>query len=719
MNNSVNHARRRAMIRLIVITAVLFFVLLYQVKTQQHGRVAIAIAKNNQMLTMGSDPQLLLTLADLPAAPANTQFVEAVRLAASEAQPWDCAAYECALAIFYDLAQSLTIHQIVKPETGQILGQWEDVYARPAGSSHVLPLAMEIAAADPQVTAVLGDIGAVDPVMVPMSGWLADDDCRDQWCVDLTFHSPLEDGRVYHVFVNLEQQKVARTFYTRGREELNAALPVSQRDAFRNGCHDEFGWHLCWEMTASDGLNFTEATYNGNPVFTSVKIGQVEAWYPSWPGGYRDEIGFNASVRPFGGTDLIPFEDGFEVGQMFTEFSRWPNCICCYRYEQIVRLFADGSFEFRFVSHGPGCDDLSQYRPFWRIELAGNQDVWTWQEQEWTAVAQEQELHPFVEDLSPDGYKLATDNGEQLYQWQLERTDPLGLDEARLFLLQQNENEGEGPITAGPGDTYQPPRQWINNDPISGEEMVIWYVPILKTKKGGPWWCMPDPEPDINQCDAILRAVPTAKLNQPTAEELSQMPTPTATATAAPTNIPAPTPTPRPIEGATAEEVILNSGCGACHAIGALGEGGKVGPDLSDIGAAAGERIAGLSAADYLRQSILDPNAHLVPDCPNGPCLANIMPRDYTSRLTPEQIETMVTFLLTQIEVAPEELTIIGDGDLPPTAVSKSAPLSKTTNQPAAAGLEAQFAVQLLLLGMVFLLTMILVRQRPYDEKSS
>ena len=73
-------------------------------------------------------------------------------------------------------------------------------------------------------------------------------------------------------------------------------------------------------------------------IFSSAKIGQIEAWYPSWPGGYRDEIGFAATVPPFGDTLINDLGDGFEVRQIFTEFTRWPNCICCYRYEEIMRL---------------------------------------------------------------------------------------------------------------------------------------------------------------------------------------------------------------------------------------------------------------------------------------------------------------------------------------------------------------------------------------------
>ena len=87
-----------------------------------------------------------------------------------------------------------------------------------------------------------------------------------------------------------------------------------------------------------------------------------------------------------------------------------------------------------------------------------------------------------------------------------------------------------------------------------------------------------------------------------------------------------PTATPRPIGGTTPEEIILNAGCGSCHKIGAIGEAHKVGPDLTYIGLTAAERVPDMSAEAYIRQSILEPNAYLAPECPNTSCLPGIMP---------------------------------------------------------------------------------------------
>jgi hypothetical protein len=714
----------RRILQLAIVNAVVIGLVLLWNRNQQQDSIQLAIAKGKQLLDMPAaiaayPPGYLLDSAQIkstalsdPAMRAtlegkDAEFLSAVPLSAGEARYWQdagCAGMNCAYVTFYNYTDDGTIEAIVNLDRDEVVGHWSNTAARPGGSSEVLPKVIEIAAADPQVRSILGeDIGAVDPLMIPMSGWLADDACRNEWCVDLTFQDPAGTGRIYHVFVNLEQEVVARTFYTRAREDRSDAKPLAQRDAFSDGCHEQYGWNVCWEMTANDGINFRDATYNDRLIFSSAKIGQIEAWYPSWPGGYRDEIGFAATVPPFGGTEINDLGDGFEIRQLFTEFTRWPNCICCYRYEETIRYYADGRFELIFVSHGPGCDDVSIYRPFWRVDLdldgPDGDEVWLFEEAQWQEMTEEFETFPVVEDLSPEGHKLATFDGDLHYRWSMERTDPLGLDEAYFFLLQWGELEGEGPITTGPGDTFIPPRQWIDGEPLTGENIVLWYVPLLNTKKGGPWWCMPDPDPDFSPCDAVLRAEPAGELRQPTAEEMAELQaqieaTPTA---GAPTAVPEPTATPRPIDGTTAEEIMLNAGCGACHKIGSIGEAHKVGPDLTYIGLTAGERVPDMSAETYIRQSILEPNAYLAPECPNSSCLPGIMPQNFHLRLTEEQLETLVFYLL-KLQ-GPEPTPVPIGAGLAATAAPKAVGAAKVVApQPAAPLPSTAIGVLLILL---------------------
>ncbi|PID87170.1 MAG: hypothetical protein CSB13_00770 [Chloroflexi bacterium] len=725
--------RQRRILQLILICLSLLLISFWANGRLQQRNIATAVAKGKHIYDMTAlskveldqldmqtavltDPEITALIAD-----HDFGFLDAVALGAGEAAAWKnqgCGARNCAHIALYDYDAGGTINAILNTDNHRIIARWFDTNAFPSGSEFILPKAMEIAAADPTVRAILGDLGDPEPAMIPMSAWLMDDACREEWCVNLTYHDPAGSGKIFHIFINMEQNKVARTFFTRGRADLPVAPPPPQRYDFSDGCQEDlYGWNVCWEMTANDGVNFYDASFEGTDIFESVKVSQVEAWYPSWPGGYRDEIGSRSSVPPYGPTEFTDFGDSFEVRQLFTEFTHWPNCICCYRYEEYIRFYEDGRFQIGFVSHGPGCDDLSVYRPFYRIDLAldgrGQDDVWVWDTTQWVEATQEMELYPFVDDLSPDNEKLATFDGDTSYRWQMYRSDPLGLDEARVFLVDFKESEGDGPIPPGPGDVFMPPRQWIDGDAVSGKDPVIWWVPLLKTKKSNPAWCQPDPEPGINPCETILEARPAGELVQPTEEELAAIPTATATAVSQETATPAPTNTPRPVEGEDAEDIILNSGCGSCHQIGNLGEGHKVGPDLSNIGSIAAERIDGMSAEEYIFESITDPNAFILADCPNGPCLPNIMPRDYTNRLSSGQIDLMIEFLLEQ-QAESVSLPIVGDAN-------EALPAPKTPasvkNQVAAAITSPAFQlVQILLIVMTFILTLFLILKLPDDD---
>jgi mono/diheme cytochrome c family protein len=100
---------------------------------------------------------------------------------------------------------------------------------------------------------------------------------------------------------------------------------------------------------------------------------------------------------------------------------------------------------------------------------------------------------------------------------------------------------------------------------------------------------------------------------------------------------PAPT-GPRLATATTAEGLITELGCGVCHVIpGVEGATGQVGPDLTGLGARAD--------AEYVRQSILDPDAVIAATCPAGPCPAGVMPKDFGARMTAQQLEMLVQFL--------------------------------------------------------------------------
>lgn len=95
------------------------------------------------------------------------------------------------------------------------------------------------------------------------------------------------------------------------------------------------------------------------------------------------------------------------------------------------------------------------------------------------------------------------------------------------------------------------------------------------------------------------------------------------------------------------QQVYVTSGCSGCHTLGTL-SAGVVGPALTNIGSEAGNMKPGMSAEEYIRESILNPNAFIVPTCPSGPCPSNVMPQNWGDVLSEEQLNDLVAFLLAQ-----------------------------------------------------------------------
>ena len=100
-----------------------------------------------------------------------------------------------------------------------------------------------------------------------------------------------------------------------------------------------------------------------------------------------------------------------------------------------------------------------------------------------------------------------------------------------------------------------------------------------------------------------------------------------------------------PIENGMA--LFVSNGCGACHTIQGLdGALGQIGPELTNIATAAVDRVEGQTAEEYMRTSIGNPGAFLVQECPIGPC-ANIMPQNFGEQLATQELDDIVTYLLT------------------------------------------------------------------------
>ena len=103
---------------------------------------------------------------------------------------------------------------------------------------------------------------------------------------------------------------------------------------------------------------------------------------------------------------------------------------------------------------------------------------------------------------------------------------------------------------------------------------------------------------------------------------------------------------------AVGQEIFLGKGlCSTCHTIEGV-SAGILGPALDGIAAAAGTRKPGLSAEEYFRESIREPDAFINEGCMTGagaPCAPGVMAALVTAaNLTDAEVDALVAFLITQ-----------------------------------------------------------------------
>jgi mono/diheme cytochrome c family protein len=91
---------------------------------------------------------------------------------------------------------------------------------------------------------------------------------------------------------------------------------------------------------------------------------------------------------------------------------------------------------------------------------------------------------------------------------------------------------------------------------------------------------------------------------------------------------------------ARGRQVYREQSCASCHEGSLLNFFRPVGPELGHIGTVADTRRPGVTAADYLRQSVTDPGAFVVPGYPDS------MPRGLADRLSREDLDALVAYLL-------------------------------------------------------------------------
>jgi cytochrome c oxidase subunit II len=94
-----------------------------------------------------------------------------------------------------------------------------------------------------------------------------------------------------------------------------------------------------------------------------------------------------------------------------------------------------------------------------------------------------------------------------------------------------------------------------------------------------------------------------------------------------------------PNTGVAGAAVFKNNQCGACHTLTAAGASATTGPDLDKLPQYA--TAAGQPLADFIRQSIVDPNAYIQKGYPK-----NVMPGTFGKALSKQQLDSLVQYLI-------------------------------------------------------------------------
>jgi hypothetical protein len=101
-----------------------------------------------------------------------------------------------------------------------------------------------------------------------------------------------------------------------------------------------------------------------------------------------------------------------------------------------------------------------------------------------------------------------------------------------------------------------------------------------------------------------------------------------------------------------AREALLKFGCATCHMHPLIEDGGEIGPDLTNLAKMAGKMKKGLSAEQYIIESILNPNAFIVDTENYEP---DTMPGNFARRMTVAEFNMIIDAMMGRMEKKEEK----------------------------------------------------------------
>jgi hypothetical protein len=412
-----------------------------------------------------------------------------------------CALADCRQVNLYNFDDNAAIAAIVNLDQRVVVEVLRQPGVHPGMNARLFEVAVHVLHTSPELADLLGYAPPVE-TLYPMPSSLAGTACGlEHPCAGVVFIDDARfENRILWAHVDLTSESFAGIGWAPSPREHGAAVPFVPEGCPPSGSLNQNGWALDYEVSGSDGLYAKDVTFRGTPVLASVKLAEWHVDYGA--SGFVDSIGCVGTggfpIYPFGSPYTQPITittqgitvNGFELVQDF-RMGNW-GATCNYRYEQHYQFFDDGRFRIVGAAFGRGCGTNALYRPLIRMDIAVSGDAGdhfaAWQGGKWIDQGVEAwwlQGAPY----SPEGYawRITDDSGAgyTIEPGQGQFGDGGRGDNAFIYVVQHHPGEGDFDLgavgTCCNDDFHQGPDEYINEESINGENLVIWYVPQMLT----------------------------------------------------------------------------------------------------------------------------------------------------------------------------------------------------------------------------------------------
>ena len=470
------------------------------------GEAAVA-----QQLALAHPPLAMQLRMQETKLRAEVMAVYPLRVSDVVADIESCRNNRCYRVEVYDFARNTTLIGTADLTLGKVLTWRADAGRQAEVPERLKNLAIQLAIRSSEVKEALGGVAPKfsDAQMASTKSALNSTRCErsKHLCVAPTF---VQGNIAIWAIVDLTDFKLVGVQWTNVGERAESGLPVallseqSLSDAAitahycdKNTALERLGWKLEYLLTASDGLQISNVSFQGKPLLRSAKLVDWHVSYSERDGfGYSDAVGCpsfsSAAVLPFTAPSVTEsVESGKSTGVKLEQEFRslgWPGA-CNYSYRQSFEFYADGRFRPTAASIGAGCGNDGTYRPVLRIEPAGND--WNFETQnqgQFEPVLQERYFDANGEtDATGARFRLKN----KLFEFQIEPgrgqfASGRG-DNEWVYVTANRSGRDEGSsdlLTLGPccnSDFRQGPELFLDAKPEALDgSLVFWYVPQLK-----------------------------------------------------------------------------------------------------------------------------------------------------------------------------------------------------------------------------------------------